>query len=221
MATAKLSILGSDYIGAFSLANDSFSLVCKSSTKGEHSAMVRNLEVPVHDFTVNGSDLIGIYAACNSHSLILPSATYASEAKAIKKQLDDVNVAVFDTDLNALGNNILANDRRAIINPNYSSKEAKKIADIMDVEVVKMGVGGFETVGANNLLTNSGIVLNNRVTEEEEALLKELFKSVSQSTANLGALSIGLCAIANSKGLLVGRATTGHELVSMSEGLGF
>ncbi|MCL5008296.1 MAG: translation initiation factor 6, partial [Candidatus Marsarchaeota archaeon] len=131
----------------------------------------------------------------------------------------DVSVHVLDTDLNALGNNILANDTIAIINPNYSSKEAKHISDLLGVEVIRMGIGGFETVGANNILTNKGIVLNNAVSEKEEEELKGIFKSVSQSTANMGALSIGLCAVANSKGVVVGKSTTGYELANISDGL--
>ncbi len=82
-----------------------------------------------------------------------------------------------------------------------------------------MSIGGYETVGANNILTNKGIVINNKVSEDEEALLKDLFKNVSQSTANMGSLSIGLCTIANSNGIVAGGATTGYELANMTDGL--
>jgi translation initiation factor 6 len=219
MPVAKLNILGNDYIGAFALSADSFSLIARGATKGEHIALQRDLEAPVHSTTVNGSDLIGIYAACNSNSVLLPEMAYSNEVRQLKKALPDVSVHVLDTDLNALGNNILANDTIAIINPNYSSKEAKHISDLLGVEVIRMGIGGFETVGANNILTNKGIVLNNAVSEKEEEELKGIFKSVSQSTANMGALSIGLCAVANSKGVVVGKSTTGYELANISDGL--
>ncbi len=221
MPTAKLSILGNDYIGAFALATDSFSLVGRASTKGERSLLSKALGTEVYSASVDGSDLIGIYSRANSHSIIFPSMTYSNELKLLRKELPDLEINVFDTDLNALGNNILANDKLAIVNPNYSAKEVRKISDLLGVEAIKMGIGGFETVGANNLLTNKGIVLNNKVSEDDEAKLKELFASVSQSTANTGALSIGLCALANSKGLVVGRTTTGYELANISDGLGF
>lgn len=219
MAAAKLSILGNDYVGAFALATDSFCMVGRGATKGERASMQKALESGAHGMSVNGSDLIGIYAAGNSNALLFPKMAYSDELSLARKELHGIEVSVFDTDLNALGNNILANDRLAVINPNYTAKEAKAIAELLDVEVIKMAIGPFETVGANNLLTNKGIVLNNKVTEQEESMLKELFHNVSQSTANTGALSIGLCAVANSRGIVVGKSTTGYELVNMTDGL--
>jgi translation initiation factor 6 (aeIF-6) len=64
------------------------------------------------------------------------------------------------------------------------------------------------------------MVMNNRVSEEEEEFLKGLFGNISQSTANTGSLSIGLSTIANSSGVIAGSSTTGYELSNIAEGLG-
>ncbi len=220
MASAKMSINGNDYVGAFAVATDSYALIAERIGARYEHVIEEVLRKKIARVSINGSDLIGIYVAANSHALLLPELAYRNEADLAARQLDDVNVAVLETGLNALRNNILANDKIAIINPMYSSSEAKIIGDNMGVEVIRMGIGGFSTVGANNILTNKGMVMNNRVSGEEEEALRKLVSSVSQSTANMGSLSIGLCTIANSEGIIAGSSTSGYEIANMEDGLG-
>ncbi len=216
---AKLSILGNDYVGAFVLATDAYSITCRSSTKGEIAVVEDILETKSVHITAGGSDLVGLYGRGNSHAVLFSDIMYRDEIAAVKKHFPKLEVHTINSELNAVGNNVLANDKVAIINPNYSKKEARLIADALDVEVIEMMIGGFETVGANNILTNKGMVLNNNVSDKETDRIKEIFKSVSQSTANVGSLSIGICAVANSKGLVVGKSTTGYEMANITDGL--
>jgi translation initiation factor 6 len=63
-------------------------------------------------------------------------------------------------------------------------------------------------------------VVNNRAEERDVKRIEEITgMKAEQSTANLGSLSIGICVIANSSGLVVGRATTGFELARIAESL--
>ena len=64
------------------------------------------------------------------------------------------------------------------------------------------------------------MVLNNNVSDEETTILKQFSKNISQSTANTGSLSIGICVVANSKGIIFGKNTSGYEMASIQEGLG-
>ena len=219
MGIAKMSLYGNDFIGAFSVTNDYLTLVGGSPGGSGETIIRENLKTRIVETLINGSDLLGIYSIMNSKSLVLPQMIYKSELDRLKQEIPEMEITVFETDLNAIRNNVLVNDKIAIINPRFSQQEAKKIGEMLNVEVIKMGIGGFETVGANNILTNKGLVMNNRVTEEEETLLKDIFDSVSQSTANLGSVSIGLCTIANSNGVVAGNTTTGYELSNMAEGL--
>jgi len=219
MGISKTGLYGNDYIGAFSITNDSVTLVGGSPGGSGETVIRENLKTRIVETLINGSDLLGIYSVLNSRALLLPPMTYKTELDRLKAELPELEVSIFETDLNALRNNILANDKVAIVNPRHSASEVKALEDLLGVEIIKMQIGGFETVGANNILTNRGLVMNNRVSEEEESMLKELFKNVSQSTANTGSVSIGLCTIANSNGIVAGNATTGYELSNMAEGL--
>jgi translation initiation factor 6 len=222
MGVEKLEILGNDYIGAWVTATDRFFLMGNEVSKGEERILKEALGVDGFRATVNGTGFVGIYAAANSKGVLLPYGIEDRELESLKQQLSGMRVDVLHTDYNALGNNILANDKVAVVNPHYGRNEEAEIADALDVEVVKASAGGFATVGANNILTNRGLVVNNRATEYEKAALEKATGMPSeQSTANLGSVSIGLCTVANSNGLVVGDATTGFELSRIADALGF
>jgi translation initiation factor 6 len=220
MGVAKLSIGGNSFIGAFAIATDSFALIGKNATAKQVEMIKENLNVDSLGISIDGSDLVGIYAVANSKSLLLPDITNDDEVAYIKKALPHINVQKIRTSLNALGNNILANDRIAVVNSEYDTSEIKEIESALGVEVIKLNAGGFHTVGASNILTNKGIVLNNRATDHDFDAIKPFVKNYSQSTANLGSLSIRLSTISNSNGLLVGDDTTGFEMARITEGLG-
>lgn len=219
MGIAKATIGNNGFIGAFAIATDSYVLISSSSTKTERSILEENLGCRAIGATIDGSGLIGIYAAANSGCVLLPEMTDRLEAQRIRDSLPGVSVEVLETGLNALRNNILANDRVAIVNPEYSNEEAKTIGDLMGVEVIRRRIGGFTAVGANNVLTNRGMALNNSATDEDVEFVKGLGIRATQTTADLGSMSLGLCTVANSKGLVAGDQTTGFELARLAEGL--
>ncbi len=220
MGVGKVDVRGNSFIGAFGLATDSFSLIGNSLSAGNEKMVNEFLGVDTARISIDGSDLIGVYAVANSNAVLLPEITTDLELKNARSLLPNVRVEAFRTDLNALGNNILANDKIALVNSAYSGEEEKRIGDALGVETLKLDIGGLPTVGASNILTNKGIVLNNRASEQEIEAVAKRISSYSQSTANLGSLSIRLSAISNSRGLLVGSETTGFEMARIAEGLG-
>ncbi len=220
MGMAKATIGNNSYIGAFGLATDSFVLVTDSATNTERRILEENLGHEPIGLKVDGSGLVGVYVVANASGILLPETVDDSWVRKLRTLLPGIEVEMMRTSLNALKNNILTNDKIAFVNHEYSDKEIAIIEDVLGVEAIKMRIGSYDTVGANNIITNNGIVLNNSATDDEIEYIKKRIGSVSQSTANMGSSSIGLCAIANSSGAVVGSQTTGFELVRISEGLG-
>lgn len=220
MPIQRTRIHGNDYVGAWSVATDGF-FIAGNDVKSRTEEIAREaLGVDVVRASVGGSALIGIYVAANSNGVLLPNLSERRELEHLSHELQGIQVEMLDTDLNALKNNILANDKIAIINPNFSRVEERRISDVLGVETVRLGIAGFHTVGANNILTNKGFVLNNRASDEEKDRIEGILgMKVEQSTANTGSVSIGLCVVANSKGMIAGEATTGYELARIAESL--
>ncbi|ASI14208.1 translation initiation factor aIF6 [Candidatus Mancarchaeum acidiphilum] len=220
MPAIKYSIVGSDYIGAFVVSTDKYAFIGGDVPDKKVSEVEEVLRVKAIRTSIMGSDLIGIFAKANSKGIIFPATTSDIEIEAIKSMGLGINIGVLDTDMNALGNNILVNDKIAFINPDYNISNARIIEDVFDVETARITTGSFKTLGANNLLTNRGLVVNNNITDEEKDMIDSMtgFKSV-RSTANFGSLSVGLAATANSNGVISGESTTGYELERIRQGL--
>ncbi|MDE1870765.1 MAG: translation initiation factor IF-6 [Candidatus Micrarchaeota archaeon] len=220
MEAAKYNIMGSDYIGVFATATDDFLFAGAGLTGNSKEMMAKVLGVRCIDLKVSGSDLIGLFARANSNGIIISNLAIDNEVSGLKNAGLDINVCVLESSLNAVGSNILANDRMAIVNPDYSEKECVEIGDALDVEVIRAQVDGFKTVGANSILTNRGLVMNNKSTAKEKSDWDRIsgFDSTI-TTANTGALAIGLATIANSNGLVVGDTTTGYELARILDAL--
>ena len=219
MNLLKRNINGNSYVGAFSSSSEDITLISRGVSTKDESIIRETLGTDIFRISVSGSNLVGIYTVLNSNGILFPEMTYTEELKELNHLKDKLRIGTLKSDMNALGNNILANDKIAIINPNFQRAEAEVIADVLDVEIIRMAVGGYETVGANNILTNNGMVLNNFASDSEIEEAKSLADNVSQSTANLGSVFIGLASVANTKGLMVGEDTTGFELARMEEGL--
>ena len=220
MPIKKYSIHESGYVGAFGTATDKLVFIGNSVNNTAISILTSTLKCDCIPISVAMSDLVGIFSRANSNGIVLSNLAADSEISAIKEKVNDINVGILPSDLNAIGNNILANDKVAIVNPEYSTSDVKVIQDILDVEVVKYNGTSFMTVGASNILTNKGLLINNRCSDEEQEELEGITKMHSiRTTANTGSLSIGLSVLANSNGAVIGSETTGFEIARIMDAL--
>jgi len=219
MPVVKCIIRGSSYPGAYVSATEKYSFA-SSEIPGSTREIIANA-LNVKPITMQFSpSLIGIYCKANSNGIVLSNQMPEKAFAALKEQLKDINVGVLESNLNAVGNNILTNDKIAIVNPDYSQRSTSRISDILGVEVIKSKIGGFKTVGSSNILTNKGLAINNRATDSEKEHLEGLVGfSSERTTANTGALSIGLSVVCNSYGIAVGPETTGFELARIMQAI--
>ncbi len=220
MGAARYIIDGSEFIGAFASPTDHHVFVGRNITNGNKKMITDTLNVKTVDMTIGGSNLVGIFMRANSKGVLLSNLTTDNELDMLKRASLNIKISVLDSPLNAVGNNIMTNDSIALINDEYDDRNFDIIEKTLGVKVIRADIGGFKTVGANNILTNKGAVLNNRCTEMEKSYFERLtgFKPTI-STANMGSLGIGVSTIANSNGVLMGNDTTGFELSRIIDGL--
>ena len=77
-------------------------------------------------------------------------------------------------------------------------------------------------MGMAGVATNKGLLVHPRVSEQEMAVLEELFElPVDVGTVNLGSPLVGSGLLANSYGYLAGDETTGPELGRIEDALDF
>jgi translation initiation factor 6 len=220
MGVTKCIINGSDYVGVFATATDRHLFLGARVPERSRQIITSALCVVPVELSIFASDLVGLFIKANSNGVLLSNIMEESELKRLKEYNLDLRMEVMHSNLNAIGNNIIANDKIAVINPDYDAAAKKQVEDVLGVEVIEHDIGGFKTVGANNILTNKGFVISNNSTDQQKEKVDKFvgFDSI-RTTANTGALSIGLSTISNSKGLVVGDSTTGFELTRITDAL--
>jgi len=208
---------GSPNIGVYASANESLSLVAANSAPGFVEDIETILGVETILTTVSGSFVIGSLVRMNSNGIVVTGMIEETELKRIK---DKISVTVLQDKVNAAGNNILANDKGAIINPNLSANTEKRIADALGVEVVRSALAGYDTVGSVCVATNKGCLCNVSATEEDMDLIRDVLGvEPKKGSVNHGVKYIGAGIICNSKGALIGDETTPIEMGKIEDGL--
>ncbi|MBN2228088.1 MAG: translation initiation factor IF-6 [Candidatus Thorarchaeota archaeon] len=218
---ARTSFESDSNVGAYGIATDSFVFVSPNISEKVLAVVERAFNLPLVQSTVATLDAVGLLAAANSNGVLVPYTTNDDELNTLK-QSSEVPVDWIDDKMTALGNIIVANDNGAMCHPEFSSKAIKKIADILDVEVVPGTIAKLPIVGANSIATNHGAVLHPLATDEEIDLLSQLLKvHVEVGTVNRGSPYTSLGVLANVDGMIAGSDTTGVELAHISQVLGF
>jgi len=207
-------------VGIYCRANDSVVFLQKSLPKKAKQLVTDVLGVKVVELSIADSTIIGSLLTFNSHGAIVTA--YAS--KETFKTIENQGLKVFPIKdvINAAGNDILANDHGALVHPDLKNASVKKIGDILGVSVQKGTIASFGTVGMAAVVTNKGCLCHPKVTEEEKQQLEKVFDvDVMIGTVNHGFPMIGSGLVANTKGAIIGKMTTGIEMGRIEEALGF
>jgi len=209
---------GSPYLGVFLRVGERTALAPPSISASLERELERVLGVTTVRTTVDDSEVVGALVAGNSRGFVVGDLLDSVERKALEAV---ARVTVVRHRLNAMGNNVLANDSGALVHVEFSNEAVASIERALGVPVERGTVAGLATVGMAGIATNKGVVLHPKATEGEAAKVREVLGvPVHRSSANFGVPVVGACLVANSRGVLVGRPTTPVEIVHIQEGLG-
>ncbi|MBU1198169.1 translation initiation factor IF-6 [Candidatus Micrarchaeota archaeon] len=213
----KGSFYKNPFIGLFLRSCDTLTLVPKNAPEKLVRQVERVLGTKTLELYVDQASILGIFASLNDTGCVLPSFAEPEEKKRLKQA--GWNVCTI-TERFCPGNNVLVNNKSALVNPRLPKEDQKTIADALNVEVFSQQVSPMPTVGSIHVVTNRGILAYNDSSEEELKLLERFFQvPAGIGTANLGSPFISLGVVANAKGALVGSLTSGFEVQRVYEAL--
>jgi len=214
---AKTSVYKNPFIGLFMKTNNEVTLAPHGIPKKNAEQAREVLGTRVVHVLIDQSPLVGLLAAMNSSGAVLPCFAEKHAVALLKKE--GLNPLVFKGSLTP-GNLIACNDRAALVSPLVPRDEAKRVADALGVEVFQQALAGSAVVGAVCVATNNGVLAFNEASEIELKFLAKIFgcKAVG-GTSNFGSVCNSLGVVANSRGALVGEATTGFEIQRVFEAL--
>ncbi|MEM2143888.1 MAG: translation initiation factor IF-6 [Candidatus Jordarchaeaceae archaeon] len=219
MVILRSSFFGDSNIGVFLLVTEKYAILPKSRPITNKSKIERALKVEIVETNIGESFIIGVLAAGNSTGLVVPEFTTDEEIENIKQHLD-IDIERVPGRINALGNTILVNDNAALVHPGFSEEAIKVIKKNLNVDVYRGSIAGSPLVSSVAVATNSGILAHPLTDDKTLDWLSEKFNTpASVGTINCGSPYIKIGLVANTKGALVGKETTGPELFQVGQAL--
>jgi translation initiation factor 6 len=217
----RLDPFGNPNVGVYVRATSTHLFVPPGLTEQNLRDLGDALGLPPLQLTIGGSELIGSLVAANAHGAVVADFTTDREVAALAAAGLEV-VRLESSRLNAAGNNILCNDRGAIVHPDLGAKAVQAVEQALQVPVERSPVAGLPTVGTAAVATNRGVLCHPLATEAELAFIKKCLHAPARiGTVNHGHGLVGAGIAANQNGVAVGSRTTGIELGRIDEALGF
>jgi len=207
-------------VGVYCRANDNIAFIRRKLSKEIKKKIISALDVELIELNIADASIIGSLIAFNSNGAVVTDFIDKENLKNIQNQ--GLKVSIISDKINAAGNDILVNDKGALVHPNFKNETLKEIEETFKVPVIKGTIGSLKTVGMAAVVTNKGLLCHPKVTEDEKRQLEKIFNvDVMIGTINHGVPLIGSGLVANTKGAIVGNLTTGIELGRIEEALKF
>ncbi|MEM4884172.1 MAG: translation initiation factor IF-6 [Saccharolobus sp.] len=222
MNLQRLSIFGTDNIGVYIFTTNKYTIIPKGLDSLTKESIAKTLGTELVEAEISRSFILGALINGTDNGILLPKSVTDEELKILKDNLKDCRIEVLNSKVTALGNTILANNKGAIIYPEFNDIEEKIIKETLGIEEIKRAkIAQMATVGSVGVVTNRGGLVHVDTTEEELKELEKIFKvKIDIGTVNFGSVFIRSGLVANDKGVLVGSSTTGPEILRIQKALG-
>ena len=205
---SKADFNGSPHLGIFCAVNDDIALVPYAATQKFTRLLKEKLGVEPVRTNIVDTQLIGIFVCLSNSQAVVPDILEKKELKIIKDHVSEV--IVLKEKYTALGNLISLNDRGAVC-----SRYVKNAEDIMGR---KMRVANTDLVGSAIYANNNGFIAHRDASPKE---LKEIESVLGVrgdvATLNFGDPFVKSGIIGNSRGVIVGKFSSGPEVQRADE----
>lgn len=220
MHVLKTNFNGNPNIGLYGYCCNEYCLLGNEVPEVKAKEMEKVLDVPVHQVTLCGTSLLGVFAAGNSRKLLVPDIAFDHELKRLEKA--GVDYETVKTRLTALGNNLLCNDVGCLANPDFSAEQKKRIRQSLGVSLKPGKIAGLGTVGSLAVVNSTACAVHRDISRVEKRFVEDLLKTrCVSSTVNMGSPYISSGLLCNDNGFAIGDSSGGPEIVNIEEELGF
>jgi translation initiation factor 6 len=219
MGLRLIDIYRSPNIGIFLKANDRHLLVPKGLAQTKADRLCESLQVAAVPASIGESRLLGALASMNGNGILVSRLAEDVEIREMKTGTG-LNVSRLESKLTAVGNLVVANDKRALASPVLDGRALSQVKDVLGTEVETASVGEYHQVGSMVVATNSGAAVYPGLGEKEVERLGGLLGVDAYPTSvNSGVPYVASGLVANSKNAIAGSQTTGPELVFITRAL--
>lgn len=212
----KASIRKNPFIGAYVALHNKRALVSPVVTQSFKKNLREILGIEyIASSTVGLVYSVNMMVAMNSNGIVLPKTISEEELEEISKL--GIPKFVVQSKLLAWGNLVVANDKGCIISEYVPNEEASKIADFLGVDWIRISVGNYRSIGPFFAVSNEFGLASTLVKPETLEKVAEVLKiKIVPTTLNGGEVLVKLGALVHDKAILVGKRTSGTELLNIS-----
>lgn len=221
MTILKYQIFGSNSVGVYLTVNNAYGLYPSILLEPVVEIIKSVFKEPLYPFSINNSNLVGVYTASNKYGIIVPHIIREDELNQLKKYSEKLNndyqIGVLRSKDNAFGNLIVCNDKGAIIS-SFLEDYKEQIEDTLKVETVVYEFVNNYLPGSISLANNKGCLVHPLATDEEIEIISEILKveEVDVSTVNRGMPYLSSGAIVNDQSGIFGFGCTGPEMMRLT-----
>lgn len=207
-----VDFLGSIHIGVKMLCTENIALLPINTPSHLKKLAQSLLNVEI---TQVSDDIIGSLVVGNSFGSVV-SNVISSE---VLNQIKSTDLSIYQSsEFFAFGNVVLANDFGGLISPIIPPKIRKEISDTLNIPLETRTIANSDLVGSLAFVTNYGGLFTPLASEEEIFEIKEILhlQQVGVGSINKGSEFVASGIVGNTKGILIGRETTGLEVMEIT-----
>lgn len=219
--TLKANFHGNPNVGLYGYAHGEQCIIGERLGKQLRDDVGTTLRCTLHESTIAGTPMPGVFLAGNTRAVLAPSILFPHELAALKKA--GLPVVTIETTHTCLGNNIVANEHGALVNPEFSDTEVAAIGDALGVPAKRIEIAGTTTPGACIVLHGEKGVIHRDAAQHELEMARATLKltSLERASINLGSAYLRAGILNSDGGLIVGDQSGGPEIVHLEETLGY
>lgn len=211
MAIDVLALLQDSNIGLKCYVNEKIAIVPNYTRDKDIKLINEVLQVQVIKGSIMGTDLLGVFIIGKNKNILVPDLTLDSEVKNLEDQ--GLKVKKVNEEKTCFGNNVFFYKNTALVSPEMSSNFKKAIEELK----YKIKESKFENIEtpASFTVSRKNKVLTSLTGDDLEILEETLHVKTEETTVNNGSPHLKSGILLNSKGILVGKQSTGRELTNI------
>jgi len=215
MELAKLDINNTPHIGIYIALGKNKAIIPELVSHNELKVIKDILDVECITYNVAESNMNGILSRMYNNKIILSKTSTERDIDFFKSI--GVDALVLDSYF-AVGNLIATNQKEVLISKEFDAKVTKKINDFLGVETEKFAIGDLKAIGSSIVVNKNGFAVNPVAETKDIKKLEKVFGVKGNiATINYGDTFIANGMLVNDNGILIGKKTTGYELIRIDD----
>ena len=220
MHVAKINIQGNSLVGLYILPLDTAVLVGPEVSKKDRRIVEKVFNLPIIQTTIAGTGLVGIFAATNGRTLVVPDIIFPHEESVLEEA--GIPFYKIKTNLTCLGNNVVVSKKGVLLNSDFEEDALTQLQEAFNLPFKIYSLNEIKTIGSFIVCNSTHGLCSHDFSDEQISELESFLGiKLTTGTVNLGSTQVKSGLAVNDHGFIIGELSGGPEIINADEALGF